>query len=249
VQLTIGAVSLGAPELLALAVAGTVAGALQSSLGFGASFVMVPTLALVAPEMLPGAILVAVIPLSVGMILVQRDGLDLPAVGRVTLGRLPGIVAGGALVGALSVDALTVAIAIVLLAAVASAACGWEVPITRRNELTAGVVSGLTGTAAALGGPPMALLYRGAAGAHLRPTLAAIWLVGSAPILVSLATFGSLTLAQVLLGGLLAVVMLVGLTLAHPLVDRLSDGTLRRLVLWWAGAGSVVALARAVLSF
>jgi uncharacterized protein len=227
--------------------AAVTAGGLQSTLGFGASFVLVPALAVAAPELLPGAIVVAIVPLSVVMVASQRGGLDLPVVGRVTLGRLPGIVLGGVVVASLPPRALTVAIAVVLLLAVVSVAGGWEVEVTRTNELLAGAASGLTGTAAALGGPPLAVLFRGTAGAVMRPTLAGVWLLGSLPVLVSLHLAGSLTGAQVRIGVLLGAATVLGLALARPAVTRLPDHVLRAAVLWWAGAGAALALGRALL--
>jgi uncharacterized protein len=229
-------------------VAAVVAGGLQSTLGFGASYVLVPALAFAAPELLPGAIIVAIVPLSIVMVASQRRGLDLPAVGRVTIGRLPGIALGGLIVASLSPRALTVTIAAILLLAVASVAGGWEIEITRTSELLAGVASGVTGTAAALGGPPLALLFRGATGATLRPTLAGVWLLGSLPVLLSLRLAGSLTGWQVQVGAVLGVATVAGLALARPVVARLPDHQLRRAVLWWAGLGAALALGRALLA-
>jgi uncharacterized protein len=223
------------------------AGGFQSSLGFGAAFVLVPALAVVAPDLLPGAVVVAIVPLSVVMVATQHRGLDLRAVGRVTVGRLPGIALGGVVVALLSQRALTVAIAVILLLAVVSVGSGWHLEVSRTTEMVAGVVSGLTGTAAALGGPPLALLYRGTAGAVMRPTLAGVWLVGSLPVLASLQLAGSLTGAQVRAGGLLGIGTVAGLALARPLVARLPDTTLRGAVLWWAGAGAGAALVRVLL--
>lgn len=243
---TVGAVELSVLGVVAVGVAALAAGAVQSSLGFGAAFVLVPVLAIAAPEVLPGAIIVAVVPLSMAMIGVRHAGLDVAAVGRVTLGRLPGIVAGGALVGALTTRSLTVAIAVLLLAAVVTSAAGVEVAVTRRSEVLAGAVSGLTGTAAGLGGPPLALLYRGEAGDRLRPTLAGVWLVGSLPALASLAAFGALTRDQVVVGALLGIGTVAGLVAAAPAVRRLPDDVLRRAVRWWAAAGALAAIARAL---
>lgn len=142
---------------------------------------------------------------------------------------------------------LTASIAAVLLLAVLSMAAGWHVEVTRSREVVAGAVSGLTGTAAALGGPPLALLYRGSTGKVMRPTLAGVWLVGTGPVLVALAVAGSLTGGQALVGGWLGVAMVVGLALAAPGVARLDDALLRRLVLVWAGVGGVFALGRALV--
>jgi uncharacterized membrane protein YfcA len=239
-----GALAPTAGSLVALALAGVAAGAVQSTLGFGASFLLVPALALVAPDLLPGAVVVAIVPLSVVMVVVQRRGLDVAAVGRITLGRLPGIAAGGAVVAVLDGRALTVAIGVLLLAAVGVTAAGWHVPVRSSTELAAGALSGFTGTAAAVGGPPLALLYHGEAGARLRPTLAGVWLVGSVPVLGALALAGSLTRSQVVTGAALGVATVLGLVAAAPAVPRLGDGRLRVAVLTLAGFGAIVTIVR-----
>lgn len=237
------------PATVAIVVAaGVLAGAVQSALGFGAAFVLIPVLAFVAPEALPGAIIVAIAPLAMAMIVLRRRGVDVRAVGRVTLGRLPGIAAGGGLAGALGERALTVAIAVLLLVAVAAVGSGWAVPVTRRNEVLAGAASGLSGTAAGLGGPPLGLLYRGSTGERLRGTLAAVWLVGTLPALGSLWLFGALTTPQLQVGAVLGICTVVGLAVAAPGVARIPDASLRTAVLAFAAAGAVAAVVRATLA-
>jgi uncharacterized protein len=233
-------------ELTVLLLAVLVGGAVQSALGFGAAFTAVPALALVAPQLLPGSILVAIMPLSITMLVRQWRGVQRRAVGRITIGRLPGIVLGASLVAILDVRSLTILIGVVLLCAVVASAAGWQVAVTGRREVAAGVVSGFTGTTAGLGGPPLALLYRASASEQLRPTLAGVWLVGSVPALGALAVAGSLTVQQVVAGGVLSLAMVAGLTLAAPAVARVADHHLRQLVLAWAGAGSVATLGRAL---
>lgn len=245
----VAGVELSVAVLLALAVAAVAAGAVQAALGFGAGFVLVPSLAFAAPRVLPGAVIVAIVPLSAAMVLQRRRTLDVRAIGRVTAGRLPGIAAGGALVGVLATDALTVAIAALLLLAVLVAASGVRVPVTPRTEVLAGAASGLSGTAAGLGGPPLALLYRGSGGERLRGTLAGVWLIGAAPALGSLAWFGALDLAQVQVGAVLGALVVLGLLVAAPVVARVDDARLRRLVLVYAAAGAVAAVARVVTTW
>jgi uncharacterized protein len=234
--------------VLAVLTSAVMGGALQSALGFGASFTLVPVLAVLAPDLLPGAVVVAIVPMSILMILRDRQGLDAWAVGRVSLGRLPGIALGGVVVALLPGRWLTVAIAVLLLAAVASVGAGWQLSVTRTREVVAGLVSGVTGTAAALGGPPLGVLYRNSTGGVLRPTLAGVWLLGTLPVLASLTLAGSFTSHQARIGVVLGAAMVLGLTVAAPGVRRLGDGLLRHLVLTWAGAGAVLALWRAVFA-
>jgi uncharacterized protein len=221
-------------------------GVAQSSLGFGAAFAVVPALAFTAPELLPGSVLVGILPLAVVMAVRERGGIDVPALGRLTVGRLPGIVTGAAVVAMLPTRALTAVIAVLLLTAVAASALGVEIAVTRPREIVAGYVSGLTGTAAALGGPPLAILYRGRDGAMLRPTLASVWAIGLLPAIGSLALAGEFTTVQFRAGIAVAGLMLFGLIGGAVVIRRVPEGTIRAAVLWWAGFGGALALGRAV---
>jgi uncharacterized protein len=233
--------------LVLVAVAAIAGGAAQSALGFGAAFTTVPALAIVAPELLPGSVLVALLPLSLVMLLGGLSRTDVRAATRLTLGRLPGIAVGTVVVATLPDRGLAITIGLLLLAAVVASAAGWTVAVNPRSELVAGFASGLTGTAAALGGPPIALLYKERGASVLRPTLALVWAVGLLPIIGSLWLAGEFTADQARAGVLLGVAMLVGLLLAAPLVRRWPDELIRRGVLGWAAVGAVAALGRALV--
>src|SRR3546814_15753694 len=70
-------------------------------------------------------------------------------------------------------------------------------PVRPPTQLVAGVVSGVTGTAAGIGGPPLALLYQHRPGSTIRSTLAAAFLVGTALSLATLAVAGEFGPSQV----------------------------------------------------
>jgi uncharacterized protein len=236
----------GWPGLVLVMAAAVAGGAAQSALGFGAAFTTVPALAVVAPELLPGAVLVALLPLSAVMLVRGAGHTDVGAAVRLTVGRLPGIAVGTAAVALLPTRGLTVATGLLLLAAVVVSASGWSVPVTSGSELVAGFLSGVSGTAAALGGPPIALLYRGRGATTLRPTLALVWAVGLVPIIGSLWLAGQFTATQARAGMGLGAAMLLGLLLAAPLVARWPDDAVRRGVLAWAAIGALAALGRAL---
>ncbi|GEM_PF-174918 len=240
------AVSIGVVGLVLVVTAAVLGGVAQSIVGFGAAFATVPALALTAPELLPGAMLVAALPLSVTMAIVGRGELDRPSANRLMLGRVPGIVIGTGIVVVVDVRWLTALVAVVLLAAVAAAAGGWRLEVTPGREVAAGVVSGVTGAATALGGPPIALLYRDRDPAVVRPTLGLVWAVGIVLTLVGLAGVGSFTRTQALVGVLLSALLLAGLLLSRPLLRILSPQRVRTGVLWWAGVGGVAALVRVI---
>ena len=70
-------------------------------------------------------------------------------------------------------------------------AVGAAVRPTRRVLLVAGTISGVTGTVAAIGGPPIALVYQHATGPTIRATLALYFSVGTVLSLAALRLTGS----------------------------------------------------------
>lgn len=233
-------------EFAVLLLAAAAGGAVQSVLGFGAAVTTVPALAVVAPDLLPVASLFAMVPLISVMAWRGRAVADWPAGRRMLLARVPGVAVGSVIVLALDTRAITVLVAAILLVAVASMARGWSIPITPRTQLVAGFTSGVTGTSTGLGGPPLALLYRDVAGAGMRATLSVVFLGGVAMSLSSLAAVGEVTGRHARIGLAMGLATVLGLALAHPVVERFEPSTLRRGVLAWAAVGAVVALGRAV---
>jgi uncharacterized membrane protein YfcA len=220
-------------------------GGVQATLGFGASFIMVPVVAVISPEAVPASVLVGLLPVTIQVAWRDRDAIDRSAFLRITAGRIPGTVAGTAVVALAPPRVLILVIAGVLLLAVAATAVGLKVRTTTTSQVVSGVASGFTGTAAALGGPPLALLYRDAAGANRRGTLSAIFAFGIIFGLATLAVAGEFDTGDLATGVWLGMSLVAGAVLAAPLVRRLSDEWLRRAVLIWAAVGAVTALIRA----
>ena len=103
--------------------------------------------------------------------------------------------------------AVAIVIATAVLLAVASSLTGLKVRPTRRNQLIAGGVAGVSGTVAGIGGPPMAITYQYEDAGVLRASLAAFNAVSivalSIPLLVIADVIGwrEVQLAIVLVAG------------------------------------------------
>lgn len=234
-------------EVVAVVLAAVAGGAVQAALGFGGSYIMVPTVAVLLPEALPAAVLVGLLPLTLWVAWRDRGAVNRTAFLRITAGRVPGTVAATVVVALAPQRALTVIVAVVLLAAVAVASSRWTAPVTRTSQGIAGLVSGFTGTAAALGGPPLIVLYRDSSAADRRGTLSTVFVVGILLGLAMLGVAGEFGTHDLDTGALLGASLLGGALLVAPVVRRLSDAWLRRAVLAWAAVGAVVALVRALL--
>lgn len=234
--------------LVLVMICAVLGGTAQGTVGFGAAFATVPALALFAPQLLPGAMLVAALPLTGTMAILERSRFDRPTALRLIVSRLPGIGLGTVFVALADVRALTIGIAVVLLSGVGASTLGWKPRVTPLSEWTAGIISGVTGAAAALGGPPLALLYRNADPAVMRPTLAVVWAVGILTTMTSLGLAGVFTSEQVLVGLILSLGILSGLWFGRQVVARVDAEGVRKAMLWWAGVGGFAALVRALVS-
>lgn len=235
-----------APGVLVAAGLAMFAGALvQGSLGLGAGLVVVPVFGLAAPERLPQVLILATLPLAVAMAVRERVALRPRAVAWLTLGAVPGAVAGLGLVLWVPGPALGVLFgAVTLVGSLAGLSCLEVVP-TDRARLLAGFAAGVMGSSAGLAGPPLAVLYARGERHELRATLAVVFIVVSLETLAGLAAVGRLALVDLGLSVLLLGPMAAGFVASQRLDRELSALAVRRGVLLAAAAAGLVLLVRA----
>lgn len=83
-------------ELMASALAVAVGAWVQGSVGFGSALVAAPVLALLAPQLVPGPLIFSSLGLSFAAAMREHGSIDRRGVLLSSLGRLPGVVLGGA---------------------------------------------------------------------------------------------------------------------------------------------------------
>jgi uncharacterized protein len=227
--------------VIALAAIG-VGAMVQGSVGFGANIVAVPVVAVLEPDALPATLALVVIPLVAVMAVREWHALDRAGVSWITVGRIPGTVVGAAVIAVVSADTLSVLLGAGVLLAVAMSVLTTTIPVNGVTATTAGFASGAMGTATAIGGPPLALLYQHHEGPVLRATLAVAFAVGSVFSIVALAIAGAIEWWHIVLAAALLPGLLAGLVLSRLLVHRLDRGWLRPAVLIFAAVTSVIAI-------
>ncbi|MEV4678842.1 sulfite exporter TauE/SafE family protein [Actinomadura sp. NPDC049382] len=216
----------------------------QGSVGLGVGLVATPVVTLLYPSLMPGAILVVALVLPLATLAREVGHVDSRGLGWAVGGRLAGTPFGVWLVAAVPARVLGVVIGTVVLAALAMTAGSREVPRNRRTLAAAGVVSGTTGTASGIGGPPLALLYQRESGPRVRATLALYFAGGTLLSLVVLGAAGHLPARQVVAGAALLPFVLAGFLVAGPLRRRLDAGRLRVALLIVVGTSAVVLIVR-----
>lgn len=236
-----------AAEFAAVAALLTVGAFVQGTVGFGMNLLAAPVIAFVAPQILPAVPLLASIPLTVAMTRRERGAIDRSGAAWSIAGRVPGTVAGVFLVASVSDDALTATVGIIVLVAVLISMSPARPSVSPTTATVAGLASGFMGTAAAIGGPPMALLYADRPPAELRSTVSVTFAVGSLIAVVGLAIGGELTLDDVWLGLLLFPFIQLGLWTSRFAIGSIRPEQSRRAVLTLATAAGLAAIVRSIV--
>jgi hypothetical protein len=230
-----------------LAGAATVAGAtIQGSIGFGMNLVTVPVLALVVPDALPVAVVLLGIPISLAMLRHEHRALDRAGLGWIIAGRVPGSILGAWVVASVADNTLQLLIGAFVLVFVVASLVARPLPVRPSTQLVAGTASGVTGTAAGIGGPPLALLYQWHPGPAMRSTLAAAFFFGTLLSIAILSVARQVSWAQVLLAVGLAPLVVIGSYLGRRFHDRLDRGWLRPAVLVFASVSALVVVIDAI---
>jgi uncharacterized protein len=183
-----GALSLGVHLVLAITIG--VAAFVQGTVGMGFALIVAPVCALMAPGLLPVALLVLMLPLNLFVTWRERRQLDMSGAGWITIGRTAGALLGIWVLAAISRGHLNLLIGLSTVLAAVVSLCAPAFEPGRMAFLTAGVVTGITETATGIGGPPLALVYQHHKAPILRSTLALCFAVGEIISLVLLLVVG-----------------------------------------------------------
>lgn len=219
----------------------------QSSVGLGAGLVAAPVVTLADPRLMPGALIIVGIALAVLTLRGQGRNVDRTGVTWALIGRLPGTVVGVAVVAWLPAQRIGLAVGGALLVAVVLSWRSVTPAKSRRSLLLAGAVSGVAGTAAGVGGPPLGLVYAHERGPVVRSTLAVYFLVGGVLSLVSLAVAGQLEARSVLAGACALPFVVAGSLASRRTAHWLDTGRLRHAILAVTAASSLALLAKNLL--
>lgn len=205
-----------------------------------------PFLVLINPMLVPGPLLLAALLLTLLLSHREREHIDLHGLKWAVVGRVIGSAAAAALVGALPANAVALAIGILVILGVALSCAGLRVGISSRSLFWAGTLSGFMGTASAIGGPPMAMVYQNSPGAKLRAMLSSFFAIGTIISMALLAAFGSFGADHVRAGLALLPGIAVGFALSSPVKRTLDRGAVRPTVLLVSAAAAVIVIVKAL---
>ncbi|MFC4911914.1 sulfite exporter TauE/SafE family protein [Actinomadura gamaensis] len=235
------------PSTLFLVVGGLavlVGAIVQSSIGFGVGVVATPVVALLFPDLMPGALLVAATVTPMFTLVREVRHADLGGLGWAFAGRLAGTPLGVWVVAVLSARGMGLAAGSLVLVALAVTVSSGSVPRNPATLAAAGVFAGLGGTATAIGGPPIALLYQRESGPRVRGTLAIFFTVGTLISLITLVAVHQMPGRQLVAGLALTPFVTAGFFAAGPLRRYLDGGRTRLAVLGLVAVSAAVLIVR-----
>jgi uncharacterized membrane protein YfcA len=218
----------------------------QALVGLGLGLVAAPVVTLVAPELMPELMLWLAFAYPMVTLLVEREDIDWRGLGWSLPTRVLGTGLGVAAVATFTTGQLGVAVAVMVLLAVAVTWRAVELPLTPTTLMTAGLVSGVTGTATSIGGPPVAILYQHRPPREIRTTLAVYFMVGAAISLAGLGLAGQLEGHRALVALALVPVLPLGAVLGHALRRWLPAARVRPAVLVVCAGSALVLLVRSL---
>ncbi|MDJ0993578.1 MAG: TSUP family transporter [Dinoroseobacter sp.] len=232
--------------VLAFAFAAVFAGTLLQRLaGQGFGMLAAPLIALVAPEVLPAALLYLGIAVGVGSVSVDPKALVLKELPPGFAGRALGAVLAAWLAARLSdPEAIAALVAVVVYLGIALSVIGVRVAITPVSLFSAGTVAGVMGTLTAVGAPPMALLYQHETQRRSTAMQNAFFCWGMLVSVAALGWAGLLTQRSLIFALALLPAVPLALWCARPLATRIVKKTIRPWALGLAGLAATMLVIR-----
>jgi hypothetical protein len=218
----------------------------QSLIGFGLAIVASPLLYLVDPSLVPAPVILMGFSISLLTLFRERGALEFNGLQYALLGRVPGGIVGSLLLLWAPQAILGLVIAIIVALAVMLSLFKLTLPITRKNLFTAGVLSGIFGNIAAIGGPPMAILLAGKDAKQFRAALSAFFIFSSTIALVILGFTGLLTLKHFYISALLLPSVILGYLLANRIVGRVDKQKTRIMTLCLCSLSAIILASKSI---
>ena len=225
------------------------AAALHSTVGFGFALLSVPLLSLLNPLFAPVPQLLVVFPLTLAIVWRERHAVEVRSTLWIFAGRVPGALVGVALLKLLSTAALDVLMSLMVIIGVALVVNRGTFRRTAVREFGAGVASGTMAMVSAIGGPPIALLYRNDSGPTVRANLGLVFAIGLCITISVRAVAGEVSWDEVVVGAALLPSVWLGLRASHGLIPRVDGPRLRNIIVLIAGAAALLLLIRGALNW
>ena len=206
-----------------------------------------PILALINPRLVPAPVLLSTLVLTSLLTIRDRHAIDFGGLRWAVTGRVMGTFVAATVLVSLPEDQMVFLFGGLVLLGVGMSVSGLRVLPFRSSLLIAGALSGLMGTVASIGGPPMALLYQDARGDRLRGTMSGFFWIGTIVSLVALRLIGRFGAEEISLALVMLLGVLIGFFVSRRTTAFIDRGYTRYAVLTVAGVTGVMVVLRQLI--
>ena len=237
------------PTTLMLASVVIFIGALtQGLIGFGLAIVASPILYFIDPQLVPVPVIAMGFSISLMTLLRERTEVKFNGLQYALLGRVPGGFLGAGLLLFAPQAVLGLAIAFIVITAVILSIYKITAPVNRLSLFLAGVLSGIFGNIAAIGGPPLAILLAGKEAAQFRSALSIFFVFSSTIAMVILLIVGFVELKHIWLSLMLLPSVILGSIVAGKLTNKVDKNKTRNATLVLCSFSALMLTAKSLIA-
>lgn len=234
------------PELVVALVVTALGAIVQGTIGVGFGMLSVPILSLVNPVLAPVPQLLLAAPLALSMTWRERSHADAKGAAWMFAGRVPGALLGLWVLGLAAQRSIDIGIAMSVIVAVVILGTGVTVRRRASTEFGTGVIAGVMGMVASMGGPPAAMLFKDDEGPTVRASLALFFAGGLTVTVIFRILAGRITADDLLLAVMLLPGLLTGYVISSRLRHRFDGRSIRPAILTVSMLAAVGLLIRAL---
>ena len=234
-------------ELVFISVLLFASAAIQGILGFGFAVISSPILVQIDPLLVPQILSLLALPMAYRIYQREKKEVDWKPFKFLFLGRVIGGPLGLLLLINLNERLLSISVGAIVFFAGVATFNEWTLERNNQTSWIAGSLSGIFAMIAGVGGPPIAILYRGASGKEFRPSLNAVFTFGIIITLSLLFISGEIYRDHIVLILYLAIPVALGLKLSSSLFSDVSDATISKGVTYFSIISGLIVIFRNII--
>ncbi len=221
--------------------------AVQGILGFGFAVIASPILVLIEPLLVPQILSLLGLPMAFRIYQREKKEVDWKPFKFLFLGRIFGGPLGLILLINLSEKLLSISVGAIVLFAGLASFFGWTLNINNKTSWLAGTLSGIFAMTAGVGGPPIAILYRGKSASEFRPSLNGVFTFGITITLLLLLISGEIYRDHIILFLYFSIPVAIGYKLSSYLFFKVNDKVISKGVTYFSIFSGLIVIFRNII--
>jgi len=235
-------------DLLIVFIIVILGGIVQGATSMGFALTVAPVLMIINPNFVPVPTLMSGFALSVYLMIRERKSIILKGLGFSVFGRILGSIVAAYIIVIISPTYFALVFGGLIILAVGLSLMRGQWEINKPKLLFAGFLSGIMGTLASIGSPPMGLLYQHQKAQVIRGTLSAFFTLGTLISLLSLSFVGRVSLLELNLFLWMLPAFTIGFWFSKYLTKYLDQGYTRWAILAISSLSAVFVIGKSIYS-